>query len=57
MTDELRIPASKRTLRDEFAAAALTGLLREGEDSANTDLALAQRAYDIAEAMLQVRAE
>jgi hypothetical protein len=44
------------TLRDYFAAAAMQGLLsRVGHDKINAHDVLAQRTYQIADAMLEAR--
>jgi hypothetical protein len=44
------------TLRDYFAAAAMQGLLsRIGHDKINVHDVLAQRTYQIADAMLEAR--
>jgi hypothetical protein len=46
------------TLRDYFAAAAMQGLLsRIGHDKINVHDVLAQRTYQIADAMLEAREE
>lgn len=46
------------SLRDYFAATALQGLLsRGGHDKINVHDVLAQRAYQIADAMLEAREE
>jgi hypothetical protein len=46
------------TLRDYFAAAAMQGLLsRVGHDKINVHDVLAQRTYQIADAMLEAREE
>ena len=46
------------TLRDYFAAAAMQGLLsRIGHDKINVHDVLAQRTYQIADAMLKAREE
>ena len=48
-------PESGMTLRDYFAAAALTGLLRDTE-AFNNDAKAAEWAYQFADAMLKARA-
>ena len=46
------------TLRDYFAAKAMQGLLsRIGNDKINAHSVLAQRTYQIADAMLEAREE
>lgn len=50
--------SSGMTLRDYFAAMALQGLLsRAGIDKINVSDILAQRTYQIADAMLEARDE
>lgn len=50
--------SSGMTLRDYFAAMALQGLLsRGGSDKINVSDILAQRTYQIADAMLEARDE
>lgn len=46
---------SEVRLRDVFAAAALAGLLAHGTDDATTWSEVAETAYYIADAMLDVR--
>ena len=47
------------TLRDQFAMAALTGLIAYPRDCAggNTPLAFGKRAYEYADAMLKARGQ
>ena len=48
-------PAAQLELRDQFAAAALNATLLKWEDHHNTPSRMAQRAYEIADAMLEAR--
>jgi len=45
------------TLRDYFAAKALQGICASGPDPSWTNARLAAEAYDLADAMLQVRGQ
>lgn len=49
------IPTETKTLRDEFAMAALTGLIQiQNPEDVITEV-IAMNAYEIADAMLRVR--
>ena len=53
---EIGTPQNGMTLRDYFAAKAMQGLLSRGShDKINVHYVLAQRAYQIADAMLEAR--
>lgn len=51
------IPVTAMTLRDHFAACALTGILAAEEQSRTSPNWLAEVAYDIADGMLAERAK
>lgn len=55
-TSDDRSAPDKKTLRDEFAMAALSGLLANGYDPFGFDLA-AKRVYLIADAMIKERSK
>jgi len=46
-----------KSLRNEFAAKALQGICANGPDTDWTDYRLAAEAYDLADAMLEVRGQ
>jgi hypothetical protein len=46
-----------KSLRNEFAAKALQGICASGPDTDWTDYRLAAEAYDLADAMLEVRGQ
>lgn len=47
--------SDEKTLRDTFAAAALTGLLAQGDDGSFSEESYARAAYRWADAMLRER--
>jgi len=54
--EEVKVKYQGMTLRDYFAAKAMQGLLsRIGNDKINVHDVLAQRTYQIADAMLKAR--
>jgi hypothetical protein len=57
MTEPPEHPAEELTLRDYFAAAALTGLLSDPNRSSDTYSGWAVDAYKFADAMLAERAK
>lgn len=56
MMEAQRQEAERQRLRDQFAAAALTGILAYSDDVARSDDEWADVAYDLADAMIRQRA-
>ena len=52
---EYRDKAQRERLRDQFAMAALTGILAHPDDVVRNDDQWAEVAYDLADAMLRQR--